>query len=220
MVLYRKSRFHDEKGNFVPFTEIIRLPVIICQAIIKKLFHFYPLTPCIPYGARKALNSIINANMRLVEFGSGQSTQWYAKRCKEIISHETTDKWFQKVKTNLLKTNCTNAKLLKWDGKSISAMIKTSPPDLIIIDGLRRDICVEYAIEFATESTWIYLDNSDKDMDPPDPDREMRICERRLIDFAKLQNRKIKYFTGFAPAQFFAEQGMLIYPRRGARASR
>ena len=78
---------------------------------------------------------------------------------------------------------------------------------------MRRDICVEYAIEVASDSTWIYLDNTDKDMDPPDPSREMRICERCFIDFAKLENRKIKYFTGFAPAQFFAEQGMLIYPK-------
>ena len=58
---------------------------------MKKLFGFYPSTPCIPYGARKALNSIINADMRLVEFGSGQSTLWYAKRCREIVSLETTD---------------------------------------------------------------------------------------------------------------------------------
>ena len=164
MVLNRKSRFHDEKDNFVPFYEIVLLPVIIYQVAMKKLFHFYPSTPCIPYGARKALNSIINANMRLVEFGSGQSTLWYAKRCKEIISLETTDIWFQKVKRNLLKANCTNAKLIRWDSKSISAKIKSPPPDLIIIDGLRRDICVEYAIEVATDSTWIYLDNTDKDM--------------------------------------------------------
>ena len=214
MVLYRKSRLHDEKGNFVPFSEIVRLPIIIFQTLLKKLFHYYPSAPCIVYGARKALNSIIDTNMRLVEFGSGQSTLWYAKRCQEIISHETTDKWFQKIKKNMLDANCTNAELIMWDGKSISKKIKSPPPNLIIIDGIRRDICVEYAIEVATNSTWVYLDNSDKDMDPPDPNREMRICERRLVEFARSQDRKIKYFTGFAPAQFFGEQGLLVYPRR------
>ena len=65
--------------------------------------------------------------MRLVEFGSGQSTLWYAKRCKEIISLETTDIWFQKVTKNLLKENCTNAKLLRWDNKKISAKLKNTP---------------------------------------------------------------------------------------------
>ncbi len=214
MVLYRKSRLHDEKGNFAPVSEIVRLPIIILQAIIKKLFQFYPSAPCIIYGARKALDSIINNNMFLVEFGSGQSTLWYAKRCKKIISHETTDKWFQKVSNNLLRANCTNVKLIKWDGESISNNIKTPPPDLIIIDGIRRDICVDYAIKVATNSTWVYLDNSDKDMDPSNPNIEMRICERRLIEFAKLQGREVKYFTGFAPAQFFAEQGMLICPKQ------
>ena len=210
MVLYRKSRLQDEKGNLASFNEIVRLPIIIFQAIAKKLFDYYPSSPCIVYGAQKALKLIIKTNMRVVEFGSGQSTLWYAQRCKEILSHETTDKWFLKIKKQLLDANCTNAELIKWDGKTIIEKIKNPPPDLIIIDGIRRDICVEYAIKVATNSTWIYLDNSDKDMDPPDPYREMRICERRLIEFAKLQDREIQYFTGFAPAQFFGEQGMLV----------
>jgi len=214
MVLYRKSRLHDEKGNFAPLGEIVRLPIIIFQAVLKKLFNYYPSSPCIVYGARKALNSIINTNMRIVEFGSGQSTLWYAKRCQHIISHETTDNWFEKVKKNLSKENCTNAELIMWDGKSISAEIKNPPPNLIIIDGLRRDICVEYAIEVATNSTWVYLDNSDKDMDPSNPNREMRVCEQLLIEFSRSQDREIKYFTGFAPAQFYGEQGMLVYPKR------
>ena len=102
-MLYRKSRLRDEKGNFSPLGEIVRLPIIIYQAILKKLFHYYPSSPCIVHGARKALNSIINTNMRIVEFGSGQSTLWYAKRCQQIISHETTDHWFEKVTKNLSK---------------------------------------------------------------------------------------------------------------------
>ena len=42
----------------------------------------------------------------------------------------------------------------------------------------------------------------------------MRVCEQSLIEFAELENREIEYFTGFAPAQFFGEQGMLVYPKR------
>jgi hypothetical protein len=210
MVFHRKSRLHDEKGNLVPFSEILRLPIIIFQAICKKLFHYYPATPCIVYKAQKALNRIINDNMLVIEFGSGQSTLWYANRCKRIISHETTDKWFQKIKKQLADSNCRNAELVMWDGRSIKQDIKDPAPDLIIIDGASRAICVEYAVEVAKDSTWVYLDNSDKDMDPPDPQREMRVCEQRLIEFAKLQNREVKYFTGFAPAQFFGEQGMLV----------
>lgn len=210
MIIQRRSRLHDEKGNFAPFIEILRLPIIFFQAIAKKLFDYYPPAPCIVYGAQKTLNLIIKKDMRVVEFGSGQSTLWYAQRCKEIISHETTDKWYRKITKQLSDANCKNAELVMWDGKSIMEKIKIPPPDLIIIDGISRNICVEYAIEVASDSTWVYLDNSDKDMDPPDPNREMRFCERRLIEFARLQQREIKYFTGFSPAQFFGEQGMLV----------
>ena len=214
MVLYRKSRLQDEKGNVVPFSEILRIPIIMFQAILKKLFNYYPSSPCIVYGAKKALDSIIDKNMLIVEFGSGQSTHWYAKRCKEIISHETTENWLEKVKKNLRKAGCFNAKLIMWDGETISQEIKSPRPDLIIIDGIRRDICVNYAIEVAKKSTWIYLDNSDKDIDSLNYNKEMRVCEQNLIEFAELENREIKYFTGFAPAQFFGEQGMLVYPKR------
>ena len=213
MVFYRKSRLHDEKDNIAPLSEILRIPIIIFQAILKKLFNYYPSSPCIVYGAKKVLDSIIDSNMLIVEFGSGQSTHWYAKRCKKIISHETSEKWFIKVKKNLLKASCSNASLIKWDGESISQVIKTPSPDLIIIDGIRRDICVDYATEVAKNSTWIYLDNSDKDMHSLDPNTEMRVCEQGLIEFAKSENREIRYFTGFAPAQFFGEQGMLVYPK-------
>ncbi|MDC0989719.1 hypothetical protein OAR29_04160 [Rhodospirillales bacterium] len=213
MVLYRKSRLHDEKDNIAPLSEILRIPIIISQAILKKLFNYYPSSPCIVYGAKKVLDSIIDNNMLIVEFGSGQSTHWYAKRCQKIISHETSEKWFVKVKQNLLRAGCFNANVIKWDGESISQEIKTLSPDLIIIDGIRRDICVDYATEVAKDSTWIYLDNSDKDMHPSNPNTEMRVCEEGLIEFARSENREIKYFTGFAPAQFFGEQGMLVCPK-------
>ena len=213
MVLYRKSRLHDEKDNIAPLSEILRIPIIISQAILKKLFNYYPSSPCIVYGAKKVLDSIIDNNMLIVEFGSGQSTHWYAKRCQKIISHETSEKWFVKVKQNLLRAGCFNANVIKWDGESISQEIKTLSPDLIIIDGIRRDICVDYATEVAKDSTWIYLDNSDKDMHPSNPNTEMRVCELGLIEFARSENREIKYFTGFAPAQFFGEQGMLVCPK-------
>ena len=62
----------------------------------------------------------IDKNMLIVEFGSGQSTHWYAKRCKEIISHETTENWLEKVKKNLRKAGCFNVKLIMWDGETIS----------------------------------------------------------------------------------------------------
>jgi hypothetical protein len=51
-------------------------------------------------------------------------------------------------------------------------------------------------------------------MDPSNPNREMRVCEQLLIEFSRSQDREIKYFTGFAPAQFYGEQGMLVYPKR------
>ena len=213
MVLYRKSRLHDEKGNIAPVVEILRFPYIIFQAVMKKVLGYFPQAPIIPYTAQQKLDSLMHKRMRVIEFGSGQSTLWYSKRCGEIYSHETTDKWFDKVSDSLQKHNCQNATLTRWDGISFTDEIKTPAPDLIIVDGINRVLCTEYAIKHAKDGTWIYLDNSDKDMSSPSPDREMRVCETLLLNFSSEEKRKVEYFTGFAPAQAFAEQGMLIHPK-------
>jgi hypothetical protein len=45
MVLYRKSRLHDEKGNLAPFGEIVRFPFIVFQAVLKKVIGYNPAAP-------------------------------------------------------------------------------------------------------------------------------------------------------------------------------
>lgn len=54
--------------------------------------------PWLSFGAIIALEGIVNKNLKVLEFGSGGSTVFWAKSCKSIKSYETNRTWFEKVR--------------------------------------------------------------------------------------------------------------------------
>lgn len=208
MAALRKTRLHDEKGNLAAPGEVARLPLICVEAAARRLLGRRPARPLLCHSATRRIASLLTRSSRVIEFGSGASTLWLAQRTGNLLSYETDERWYESVSASLRRHNITNTVILLWDGEDLSP--PDAPPDLIIIDGHRRDLCADFATRVAGPNTYIFLDNSDKDMTPPDPDREMRRSERILLDFATRTGRPVDYFTGFAPAQLYAEQGMLI----------
>ena len=199
---------HDEKGNLAPPRELIRLPIIFIEAALRRSTGRRPTRPLLPHSVTKWLKDILNPNSFVIEFGSGASTVWLAQRVGKLWSYETDPIWFDRITQNLSQKNITNTSLRSWEGDMPEMPDLT--PDLIIIDGHRRDICSEYATQAAGSKTRIILDNSDKDVFPFDPELEMRCSEKNLIEFAKKTDRLVEYKTGFAPAQLYAEQSMLV----------
>ena len=207
-VAYRTTRLHDEKGNLAAPAELARVPLILLEAMGRRLFGRLPARPLLSHSATKSLAARLTPSSHVIEFGSGASTLWLAQRVGSLVSYETVTQWYDRVSTMLEQHNVTNTTLVLWDGGALAPQDK--PPNLIIIDGHKRDLCAEYAIQIAGPETYIFLDNCDKDLFPPDPEREMRRCEKLLKDFAADTGRHIEYFTGFAPAQLYAEQSMLV----------
>ena len=79
--------------------------------------------------------------------------------------------------------------------------------DLIIVDGSYRSKCMASAIKLLKPGGIIYLDNSDKDYISGG---DMRLAEDILLDFAQEKHAQFKYFTDFAPAEFFVNQGLIV----------
>lgn len=208
MPAFRKSRLHDEKGNLASPAEIVRIPLVCVEAVARLLLGRLPARPLLCYRATKRLASLLSPSSSVIEFGSGASTTWLAQRVGSLVSYETEPKWYESVSMTLRQFKITNTTLVLWKGEILPH--PDTPPNLIIIDGYKRDLCVEYAIDIAGPQTHIFLDNSDKDMFPPDPQREMRRSEQLLQIFANETSRPIEYFSGFAPAQLYAEQSMLV----------
>ena len=55
----------------------------------------YPEKPFYSPSAIRKIESLLNTNSRVFEWGSGISTIWYAKRVKELVSIEHDKTWFE-----------------------------------------------------------------------------------------------------------------------------
>jgi hypothetical protein len=103
---------------------------------------------------------------RVLEFGAGQSTIWWSKRAKSILSIEGDKEWFDYLKNNMSK----NVSIYHVDVernifiKKITEIInsdKINKYDVIVIDGLYREELIDWAQNYLTDSGLIICDNSE-----------------------------------------------------------
>lgn len=89
--------------NFLPERNFSHLsPRYIINRILIKIDQlWYKDIPWITSSAVRILDSMLTSSDIGVEFGSGRSTLWFAKRLKYLISIEKNPEWYFKVKKNL-----------------------------------------------------------------------------------------------------------------------
>lgn len=103
----------------------------------------------------------------VLEFGAGQSTYWWAKRCRRVISMEGDKDWFQGMKDNkpanaeLYFVSDRNAESCLEDVKKAIAASGQLKFDIIVIDGLWREALSEFAISLLREDGVIICDNAE-----------------------------------------------------------
>lgn len=206
-----KSRLHDEKGNFVGWSKAIHHgSLAIITGIARILFNYRPALPWIAYDAIKIFNETLNSQSHVLEFGSGMSTIWYARRSGTVTSIEDYNPWFLKVKGLIQELGLSNVVyIFANDITSYTKFEKRNGGyDLIIIDGSHRDRCAAEAINIIRPGGAIYLDNSDRSGAPNQ--QSMVVAETILREFAKRAGAEVTEITDFAPTQMFVNQGLLI----------
>ena len=209
----RISRFHDEQGALVPLSRVLRnMPLALGGGIVRLMSGRLPRQPWISYDAQRSIAAFLASRdgARVLEFGSGQSTLWYAKRCAELISIEADPVWHARIAGQLAGSEGIEYRL------ALKREEFASPPvqgkfDFVMIDGPWRDDCAGFALDHLAEDGAIYLDNSDKFANPCEGD--VPGARQRLIAFAAQTNREWQEFTDFAPAQFFVQRGLLVGPK-------
>lgn len=95
----------------------------------------------------------------VLEFGSGQSTLWWAKRAKRVVSLEEDPKWFASVRSSLT----TNAEIFLISAylTGLEDHLNDDKFDVIIVDGLDRLTAARRSIPLLREEGAILVDNSD-----------------------------------------------------------
>jgi len=208
----RKSRLHDEKGNFASWKNVIlHGGPALASALLRVTTGYRPALPWIAYTTIRVLGDFLNRDSRVLEFGSGMSTLWYAQRARDVFSTEDNPSWYDRV-GRMVKVkgldNVTHVLAASEEDYFTFMSEDTEGFDLVMVDGSHRSQCVAHAAERVKPGGILYLDNSDKDSAAAGGD--MRTAERLAREFAKKSGAQVSEITDFAPAQFFAQQGLCI----------
>lgn len=127
--------------------------------------------PWYTYPAIDFLQRRCFAGKRVLEFGGGQSTLWWAERAREVVTMEGDPQWYGKIKdrmpanvdlrlvtmqdrpSNVLAVNTALCSIQQRGGASLY--------DVIVIDGLYREDMVNVACRYLAPNGVILFDNAD-----------------------------------------------------------
>jgi precorrin-6B methylase 2 len=123
--------------------------------------------PWFTYPAIEFLNSLNLSKAKVFEWGSGYSSLYWAKMCKNVISIENNKEWFVRISAKMKTEKLKNLKIiLKNDSKSYIRSISQLPSsyksfDIIDIDGLNRLECSKISLSRIKKNGIIILDNAE-----------------------------------------------------------
>lgn len=143
--------------------------------------------PWYTYPAIEYIKQLDFSEKEVFEYGSGNSSLFWAKRARHITSIEHDSKWFEQISKSNLRN--LDVKLLEDKDDYINSIDVHDNLDVIIIDGIYRKECAEKALTKLGKGGMIILDNSDKYINVPKVLRESGLIQ---IDM-----------SGFGPINFY-----------------
>lgn len=120
--------------------------------------------PWLTFGAIIALEQIVNPKWRVLEFGSGGSTVFWANNCQSVKSFETDSQWFTAVKNRI--QSFTNVQIILANFEEILIKIKKETDnyyDIVLIDSnpnqTNRLALANAAASKVKTNGWMVIDN-------------------------------------------------------------
>ncbi|MGD8305816.1 MAG: FkbM family methyltransferase [Ignavibacteria bacterium] len=119
--------------------------------------------PWLTYSFIDFIAERLSKEFNAFEFGSGNSTLFFAKRVKQVHSVEHNSEWFKKL-LNQLPSNSDLELSISENSEDYIAVIKKSNIkfDIIIIDGIHRVECCYCAPDYLSSKGVIILDDSER----------------------------------------------------------
>lgn len=121
--------------------------------------------PWYTYPAIEYLDHLDFSKLTVFEYGSGNSTLWWAKRALSVTSVENDENWYEKIQAMIKSRQADDSRtsyLLEADRGSYVASL-SKPHDVVIVDGRFRKACVEHLLSSDTAGnvSMLIFDNSD-----------------------------------------------------------
>jgi hypothetical protein len=119
--------------------------------------------PWFTYSSIYFIEQKLNAKLNVLEFGSGNSTMWFATRVKKIISVESNPEFYNKIKKQLNSYSNVDYRLATLGKDYYQQMLSFKKEfDIIIIDGRERVQCAYNSLDALKKDGIIIWDNSDR----------------------------------------------------------
>jgi hypothetical protein len=205
----KKSRFHDFFGQRVSLGRAVRNgPRALVTAVARVALGVRPERPWISYDGQALLDRHLTRESTVLEYGSGMSTIWLARRVGHLVSVECFAEWHRIVTERLPRDGATIDYRLATDRESYLDAPEGMEFDLILVDGKYRDECVERALDRLKPNGILYLDNSDhgKSEDSGDIPRAVALVEGA----AKERGWLLDEILDFAPTNFFVQTALIL----------
>jgi hypothetical protein len=156
--------------------------------------------PWVTYSFIDFIKERLKKQHTVFEFGSGNSTYFYAKYAGIVVSVEHDKEWYDKI----VKTKPENAELiyceLVRDGDYCRVPVKLEEAfDIIIVDGRDRVNCCKQAVNAVSANGVIVLDDSERDF------------YKEGIAFLISKGFKELSFTGISPGLFYRKATSVFY---------
>lgn len=121
--------------------------------------------PWYTYPAIEYLSHIEFSSLKVLEYGSGNSTLWWAKRCAELVSIEGNSEWYEKIKDVARTSNKVTYLLEKNEDGYIRQLSTVLAANVVVIDGYYRSQCADWLIELIHDKlhnvAMLIFDNAD-----------------------------------------------------------
>lgn len=156
--------------------------------------------PWVTYGFIDFISNRLSKDFELFEYGSGNSTKWYAERVKTVTSVEHDRQWFEAVKLNIPdNVNLSYQELVYGESYSKFPITCGIKFHIVIVDGRDRINCIKNAVFSLKNCGVIVLDDSERD--------------DYLEAFNYLHSKRFKKidFWGISPGLFYKKNTTLFY---------
>ena len=156
--------------------------------------------PWFTYPLIDFLSNRLNKNLNVFEFGSGNSSIFFAERVKSLTSVEHNREWFKKIK-GLLPSN---SKLSYVESSTPDQYVEplrlsNEQFDIIVVDGIFRNECLIESITHLSDVGVIILDDAE------------RAEYTEGINFILSKNLKRIDFSGLAPGLLYSKSATIFY---------
>jgi hypothetical protein len=161
--------------------------------------HGNPI-PWVTYSFIDFIKDRINKQHSVFEFGSGNSTFFYAKLAGKVVSVEHDQNWLNRISA----TKPTNSEMifckLETDGEYCRTSLSVNQKfNIIIVDGRDRVNCCMQAVDALTGDGVIVLDDSEREF------------YQQAIHSLTGQGFKHLPFSGISPGLFYRKSTSVFY---------